>query len=104
MKRKLLTVEDRFLITRLGLVVVPGPLLPEFAGPVTLTAELWRPDGTSIEAPLSISYFFFVPPPKERRWVCRFQSLGKEDVPVGTEIWLEEGVPDQGQGGSDGDP
>ncbi len=89
MKRVLLTVEDRFHIAGRGLVVVPGPLLNEFPGEALVAAELHRPDGTSLVAQLSIQYDFSIPPPKERRWACCFRSLNKDDVPIGTEIWVD---------------
>ena len=89
MKRLLLTVQDRFQISGRGLVVVPGPLLNEFPGEALVTAELHRPDGMSLAAQLSIEYYFSTPPPKERRWGCCFRSLNKDEVPIGTEVWVD---------------
>lgn len=87
MKRLLLTVEDTFQVTGRGLVVVPGPLLQEFADEGELDVELRKPDGSCSQGVLSISYVFQRPSPKVRRWTCTFTSLSRADVPVGTQIW-----------------
>lgn len=83
-----MTVEATFLINDRGLVVVPGPLMDEYHGPASVQVELRKPDGTRIRADLTIQFFFQRPPPKERRWSCIFPLLQKEDVPVGSDIWL----------------
>ena len=89
MPKLLMTVEDSFQIASRGLVVVPGPLAAEFAGPASLSVELRRPDGSMLHAPLLIEHQFQSPPSTERRWACVFAMLSKQDVPVGTEIWVE---------------
>jgi len=89
MPKLLMIVEDTFQITGRGLVVVPGPLTRDFAGPATLHVELRRPDGLLAHAPLLIQHHFQTPPPNEHRWACVFTTLSKQDVPVGTEIWLD---------------
>ena len=89
MPKLLMTVEDRFQIASRGLVVVPGPLVTEFAGPASLNVELRRPDGSMVHAPLLIEHQFQTPPSTERHWACVFATLSKQDVPVGTEIWVE---------------
>lgn len=71
-----------------GLVVVPGPLVPDFPGPAIRKVELRRPDGSRAVAMLRIDHQFQTPPPKEHRWACLFTELSKQDVPVGTEVWL----------------
>lgn len=88
MKRRLITVEDTFRISGRGLLVVPAPLMSEL--PVeggVIPVELRKPDGSSAEAALLLTYIFQTPPPKELRWACVLKSLSKEDVPIGTEIW-----------------
>ena len=90
MPKLLMTVEDRFQIASRGLVVVPGPLVTEFAGPASLNVELRRPDGSIAHALLLIQHQFQTPPSPERRWASVFTTLSKQDVPVGTEIWIEQ--------------
>jgi hypothetical protein len=85
--RQLLTVEDTFMIAERGLIVVPAPALEECRGPAEVTAELRRPDGTMLNAILTVGHEFISPPPKVHRWNCSFKSLGKTEVPVGTEVW-----------------
>ena len=89
MSKLLVAVEDTFEITGRGLVVVPGPLTQDFAGPAKVQVVLHRPDGSRMSAPLLIQYHFQTPPPKEYRWACIFTTLSKQDVPIGTEIWLD---------------
>jgi hypothetical protein len=83
-----MTVEDSFQIGGRGLVVVPAPLVSEYEGPLKLSVKLLRPDGSELNAELHISHVFQTPPPKELRWGCVFPRLSKQEVPIGTEIWL----------------
>ena len=89
MPKLLTTVEDAFEITGRGLIVVPGPLAKDFPGAAKLLAELRRPDGSVLSAPLQVQHFFQTPPPKEYRWGCVFPTLSKRDVPAGTEVWVD---------------
>lgn len=88
MTYRLMTVEDSFQIAGRGLVVVPAPLVQEYAGPTKVPVKLLRPDGSELETELHISHVFQTPPPKELRWGCVLPKLQKQDVPIGTEIWL----------------
>lgn len=89
MEQKLFTVEDSFLVSGRGLIVVPGPLEAEFPGPAEIPVRLKRPDGSTVFAVLSVQHFFQTPPPKEYRWGCLFKNLPKAEVPIGTEVWYE---------------
>lgn len=90
MKHKLMTVEDTFQISGRGLVVVPGPRVRDFPkARGSMPVELCKPDGSTAEAVLSVSWMCVDPPPQELRWACIFNSLSKEEVPIGTEIWEE---------------
>lgn len=88
--RLLLTVEDTFLITGRGLIVVPAPAIEECRGPGDVRAELRRPDGSVVSATLTLGHEFISPPPTVHRWNCMFKALDKTDVPVGTEVWCAE--------------
>jgi hypothetical protein len=88
MSKLFMTVEDTFLISGRGLVVVPGPLTNEYSGTGSVQVELRKPNGTITLANLTVQFFHQTPPPKEYRWGCVFPSLQKDDVPLGTEIWL----------------
>ncbi len=87
--RRLLTVEDTFLIESRGLVVVPAPPIDEVRGPGDIQVEL-KPDGGKLPAMLTLATEFLYPPPAVLRWGCMFKSLSRADVPVGTEIWCDE--------------
>lgn len=86
-RKKLLTIEDTFLIAGRGLIVVPGVPIKQFAKPIDLEVELRKPDGSISQAVLSLQYTFQTPPPKVRRYACIFRNLDKNDVPLGTEVW-----------------
>ena len=86
---RVLTVDDLFDIPAFGgLVVVPGPLQKDWRGDLNHRVLLKRPDGSGIEADLAMQHVFQTPPPKELRWTCILRGVGKEDVPIGTEVWI----------------
>jgi hypothetical protein len=86
--KRLLTIEDTFFIPGRGLVVVPGPLEEEFAGPGNVEVELRRPDGSVRQLLLTLAYHFQSPPSRERRWSCTLGAQSKAEVPIGTEVWI----------------
>jgi hypothetical protein len=88
--RRLLTVEDHFLIGGRGLIVVPAPAIDDVRGPGDVQVELRRPDGSSAASTLTLAHEFLYPPPAIRRWNCMFKSLNKAEVPIGTEVWCGE--------------
>ena len=88
--RRLMTIEDTFMISGRGLIVVPAPAIEEFRGPGNVTTELRRPDGSILSATLTVGHELIRPPPTVRRWACMFGSLAKADVPIGTEVWCGE--------------
>jgi hypothetical protein len=88
--KRLLTIEDTFLIKTRGLVVVPAPPLDEVRGPGDLEVELRLPDGSRRVETLSLQHEFLRPTPAVHRWNCAFKSLDKAQVPIGTEIWCSE--------------
>jgi hypothetical protein len=90
--RRLLTVEDHFLIARRGLIVVPAPAIEDVRGPGDVHVELRRPDGSCATSTLTLAHEFLFPPPAVRRWNCMFKSLNKTEVPIGTEVWCAEEV------------
>lgn len=86
--RRFLTIADTFFIAGRGLVVVPGPLEEDFSGPRNMDVELRRPDGSISQAQLTVTYHFQSPPSRERRWSCTLEALSKDEVPIGTEVWI----------------
>lgn len=85
--KRLLTVEDTFVIAMRGLVVVPAPPVDEVHGHGDIEVELRLPDGSRRVATLTLLHEFITPPPAVRRWGCTFKSLDKAQVPIGTEVW-----------------
>jgi len=90
--KRLLTVEDTFAITGRGLLVAPMPAIHELRGPGDVDVELRLPDGSRRAASLTLSRELVHPSPAVHRWACLFASLGKPDVPIGTEIWCADDV------------
>ena len=89
MDRLVLTVEETFFITGLGgLIVEPGPLRRDWSLPMRLAVELRKPDGENVQASLSLRHTHQSPPAREPRMGCVLEGLNKEDVPIGTQIWV----------------
>ncbi|MDK2767274.1 MAG: hypothetical protein KYX69_06090 [Sphingomonas sp.] len=90
MSKAFLVVEDVFDVTGRGLIVVPGPLQDEYAGPREFPVTLRTPEGIEHPATLTLEHMFQSPPPKEHRWVCLLRDVTKAGIPIGTEIWASE--------------
>jgi hypothetical protein len=87
---RILIVKDVFDITGRGLVVVPGPLEKDYAGPRELAVRLILPDGNEKVASMRLGHFFQSPPTTENRFACILRGVTKADVPIGTEVWAED--------------
>jgi hypothetical protein len=87
MARRLFTIEDTFLIKGRGLVLFPG-IVPEgderfhVGDPILLK----RRDGSSLAWHIGALELIFGGPPRDDV-VILLRELGKNDVPVGTEVW-----------------
>ncbi len=90
--RLLLVVDDTFAITGRGLIIAPDVDLGE-RGTLHLNVELRRPDGTVTHAD-ALAQIPLINPPRPAaqrpRHVLLFARLAKSDVPIGTELWIEE--------------
>lgn len=91
--RRLLTVTDTFAIEGRGLVLAPDVDLGSECQ-LTLTVELRRPDGSRLRA-TALAQVPFVSPPNPNRRLRHFLTLhadvGKDDVPIGTQVWAVDG-------------
>ncbi len=92
-QQPLLIVEDSFDMRRSkrGLVVAPFfPMeaIPQLQGKsqITLPVLLKFPNGTSrsVQAQFQVTHFT----PGGFKKICSFCDLSKDDLPIGTEIWL----------------
>jgi len=90
----LLTVTDTFAIRGRGLILAPDVDLGTNAQ-LTLAVELRRPDGSRIRTS-ALAQVPFVSPPNPDRLLRHMLTLpaevGKDEVPVGTEVWVVEDV------------
>lgn len=90
--RFLCTVEDVFEISGRGCVLTPG-LTEAAAGDIKIRAkdpiQLRRPDGSMVRTHIHAVEFLDGP---SKRWcvpVLLPPEFTKADVPIGTEVWLE---------------
>ena len=81
----LFKVEDIFSITGCGLVLVPG--LGTNQGRVNsgMPIKLRRPDQTELQTVIAGIVF-------QTRDIALLPSITKEEVPIGTEVWLEQEI------------
>ena len=88
---KLLTVEDTFLIEGRGVMVLP--MITDYSGPTSFSVILRKPSGeeASVRAHLDIPR---INPPREPYpFICSLAGISKQDVPIGTEIWISHEQP-----------
>jgi translation elongation factor EF-Tu-like GTPase len=78
----LFTVEERFMITGRGLVLVPG--LGNKMAKIGDKIKIVRPDQSTIEKIIQGISF------NEFRDILVDPGLTKEDVPIGSEVWLND--------------
>ena len=93
MSKLLLTVEDAFTISGRALVVLPF-LATDFFGDrkikngQPIRVRIVRRDGTQEETQAALWWEHLNP--IGYRLACAFPTMTKEQVPIGTEIWLRE--------------
>jgi len=85
--RRLLTVEDRFFIEGRGVLVAPGPLPGEYPAPSQLAVELRLPSGATRRAVARLA-FDTEAGSNEHPLLCTLVGLTRDDVPLGTEVWV----------------
>jgi translation elongation factor EF-Tu-like GTPase len=93
MPRCLYTVEDSFFIKGRGLVTLPG-IVPcgDERYRIGDRVEIRRPDGSRLEWAIGgIEMINCTPPRLTKEVVFLLRDLGKEDVPIGSEIWSIDG-------------
>ena len=87
MARHLFTVKDTFLIEGRGLVPVPG-IVPQGDEQFRIGdfIRLKRPDGSEIDWRIGGLEMLY-PLPSSKDVCILLGGLGKQDVPIGTEVW-----------------
>jgi hypothetical protein len=89
MRRRLFTVTETFTVPGRGIVLIPG-IAPvgnerfQVGDPLLLK----RPDG--MEIPTTIGSLEFLCPNTKNEVVVMLHQFGKNDVPVGTEVWSND--------------
>jgi len=89
-KIKLLTVEDAFLIEGRGVLVTPQIPVDAYSGPRSPLISLRKPDGQESTATAWLDIPRVNPQPKAFYYLCMIAGVTKDDVPIGTEIWINE--------------
>ena len=92
---ELLTVEERFMIERLGLVLTPDFSVPRNDWkPSKENVTIQCPDGSELEAVAQFNHSHFNIPdptvPLDRRWrvtIC-ILNVAKEAVPIGSRLMV----------------
>jgi len=87
---KLLTVEDTFLVEGRGIIVAPKIPIESYGGQRSRVVTLRTPDGGERKASATLDVPFVSPPPLADYYLCLLAGLTEADVPIGTEIWLDE--------------
>lgn len=78
----LFKVQDRFMITGRGLILVPG--LGDKKASINDTIKIVRPDNSIIETKIKGISFSL------NRDILVESNLTKDDVPIGSEVWLNK--------------
>jgi hypothetical protein len=78
----LFKVEDKFMITGRGLVLIPG--IGDKKAGTGDKIKIIRPDSSVISAKIKGIAF------NQNRDISVGTELSKEDVPIGSEVWLDE--------------
>jgi hypothetical protein len=90
---QLLTVEDSFQITGQGLLVVPHLPPPRNIGvkPFRRRVRVEQPDGTMLEQEAFFALIHLSLTGGGSKWatVVMFPTASKQDVPVGSRIWVD---------------
>jgi len=84
----LFKVEDCFQLTNAGLAVTPGIPLEYYEGSSDVVLLLKKPNGQQVEENAKIFYSFPVPTPDNKMLTVLFPDLTKDDIPIGTDVWL----------------
>ena len=88
---RLLVVEATFALATTGTAVLPEVHARHatFPSSRTFAAELRRPDGSRQRVTATLQWTHF--DQGGYRLLCVLVAVGKDDVPVGTEIWVDAG-------------
>jgi hypothetical protein len=87
-KTKLLTVADAFFLEGRGVIVTPPIPVPDYSGPESVSAMLRKPSGEEAIVQARLQIPMVNPPPQVYSYLCLLVGLTKQDVPIGTEIWI----------------
>jgi hypothetical protein len=83
---KLLTVEDTFFIEGRGVMLFP--MIADYSGPTSFSVILRKPNGEEMEAQAHLDIPRLSPPRKPHPFVCSFAGMSKQEIPIGTEVWI----------------
>ena len=83
---KLLTVEDAFLIEGRGVLVLP--MITDYSGPTSFSVVLRKPTGEELSAQAHLDIPRINSAREPYPFACSLTGMSKQDVPIGTEIWI----------------
>jgi len=85
-RTKLLTVEDVFFIEGRGVLIMP--MLTDYSGPTAISVILRKPNGEESVARAHLDIPRINPPREPFPFACCLSDVRKQDVPIGTEVWI----------------
>ena len=84
----LCSVEDTFLITGRGLIIAPTFPVSAYRFEANQQVRVVRPDGEELECRAYFQIPFQTPPAKVLSFCCALLDVGKDGVPIGSQVWL----------------
>jgi len=82
---------DTILIEGRGVLVMP--MITDYSGPMSFSATLRKPDGEEALAQAHLDIPRFNSPRELYPYACWLAGMSKNDVPIGTEIWISNEPP-----------
>jgi hypothetical protein len=84
----LCTIEDTFQVSGRGLIVAPLFPVSEYHFEANQRVRVVSPSGKSLECKAFFQVPHQSPPAKVLSYCCALQEVAKENVPIGSQLWL----------------
>jgi hypothetical protein len=68
------------------------PMVTNYSGPTSFSVVLRKPNGEETEAQVHLDIPRLNPPRKAYPFVCSFTGMSKQEIPIGTEVWISPEV------------
>lgn len=88
METYILKVDDTFEIEKRGIIVVPDLSSDKYRFDQKEQIKIIKPDGTELNCEASFQISFVDPVPKQLKYTCLIHGILKNDVPIGSKIFV----------------